>query len=832
MKRILLLGFFLLAGCAAGSRWKGYKPFNDPGNHPHTERISTYDVQRYTLWISFDPKERTVTGRENIDLTVLEDASSITLDAADMTLTTVALRRGTSLSPVPVSDGDWKFVTQPLTFAHRGEKLKIEFGKTVRREESLTLRLEWTGRPTRGFHFVGPDEGYPQKPAQVWTQGETEYNHFWFPCYDDPNDKAQSTVTVRVPKGWFAVSNGELVSQIEEDDGTIFRWCEDIPHASYLTSVIAGEFDSYEDRVTLGDRTVPVQYFVPKGLFSAEDVRRSFADTPNMIRFYSEKTGIPYPYKKYAQSLAVDFNWGGMENITATTLTWLGVVYPSAAQPDWSSEGLIAHELAHQWFGDLVTCRTWEHIWLNESFASYFDALWTEHQYGVDEMMLDLLHGAEWYFEQSKEYQRPIVTNLYTEPDDVFDSHAYPKGAYVLHMLRDLVGTEKWWKGIHLYLRIHAEKTATTKDFQKAIEEASGQDLDWFFDQWLYKAGHPEFEVKSEWDEAYKTLKLIVRQTQKVDEHRPIFRVPISIEIEGKTYRIWSNQLCQEYYFPLDSKPLLVAFDPKGTILKTLKFEKTAEKLMYQLHYGTTAVARRWAAGQLEERGEKEAVPALKKALLQDGFHGVRSVCARSLGKRKSEEAVQALVEAYGGEKDSRVRSALMKALGECTSVEAAKQALVRALAEDPSWKVKESAAAALGHFGKDAYDILLKAWETHRENHFVAPGIVGGLANTKDERATRFLIERTAYGEHPWIRQRAGGALKSIAKDHPEGVARLVELTRDPVYRFRAAAVEALGELGDRSALPTLEKLLKTETDGRQRKTLREAIDRIKKTR
>ena len=223
--------------------------------------------------------------------------------------------------------------------------------------------------------------------------------------------------------------------------------------------------------------------------------RRFMGKTPQMIRFYGEKLGQPYPYAKYAQVCVPDFIAGGMENITATTMTD-SALHDEIAELERDEDGLVAHELAHQWFGDLLTCKDWSHIWLNEGFASYFGPLFTEHDRGDDVFRLEMKGSLEGYLGSDQRYRRPIVESLYETSDDMFDGVTYSKGACVLHTLRGLLGDVAWWKGIRAYVAAHKFQVVETDDFRKAMETASGKDLKWFFDQWVYKAGHPELKVR------------------------------------------------------------------------------------------------------------------------------------------------------------------------------------------------------------------------------------------------------------------------------------------------------------------------------------------------
>jgi len=341
------------------------------------------------------------------------------------------------------------------------------------------IAIRYAAKPEKGMYFLEPDEGYPGRPRQIWTQGQAEDTRYWLPSFDFPNQKLTTELIATVPSGLTVVSNGELVSQ------RAGRWHfrQDVPHPAYLMTFAAGEFSEIRDEW----RGVPVQYFVQPG--REDDGRRAFENTPAMMDFFSEATGVRYPYAKYAQVAVADFVYGGMENTSATTQTDR-TLHDARAHLDFSSDPLVSHELAHQWFGDLVTCRDWGHAWLNEGFATYFECLWREHHLGYDEFLYDVFGLLQSYLGEERErYRRPIVTNTYGDPSDLFDRHLYEKGGLVLHMLRRGLGEEAWRASLKHYLERHRGGNVTTPDFQRAIEDVTGRNLEGFFQQWVWAPG-------------------------------------------------------------------------------------------------------------------------------------------------------------------------------------------------------------------------------------------------------------------------------------------------------------------------------------------------------
>ncbi len=397
-----------------------------------------------------------------------------------------------------------------------------------------TWRSSTPARPSTGSTSSCPRPAYPEKPLSFWTQGEAEETHHWLPCYDYPNDRATTEMIITVEKPLFVLSNGALVETKDNaDNTTTYHWKMDVPHVSYLISLAASDFAVYHDRA--GD--LPVDYYVAKHVDEAT-ARRFMGKTPQMIRFFGEKTGQPYPYAKYAQVCLPEFARRHGEHLRHDH-DRRRALHDEIAGLEHDEDGLVAHELAHQWFGDLLTCKDWSHLWLNEGFASYFDPLFAEHDRGDDEFRLEMkgsldsLPGRATRVTAGRSSRPDTKTS-----DDMFDGVTYSKGACVLHTLRGLLGDEAWWKGIRAYVAAHKFQVVETDDFRKAMEAASGKDLKWFFDQWVYKAGHPELKVRWHYEDADKTVRVRIQQTQKVDDQTPLFRLPTTLEITedaGKT---------------------------------------------------------------------------------------------------------------------------------------------------------------------------------------------------------------------------------------------------------------------------------------------------------
>jgi aminopeptidase N len=811
---LLLVAILVLHG-GAPDGVAGPTRFADAQSRRHDARDRTMDVRHTVLRVSFDWERRSVEGFVSLTLRPITPAArSVELDAAELRIRRVTLEGA-----------------REIPFRHDGEKLRIDLPQALPASGDPVVTIEYDGTPRKGLHFVGPDEGYPGKPRQIWSQGEAEDNRYWFPTYDYPNDKATSEVFVTVRAGETAISNGYLVGISEEParGRRTFHWKMDQPHSSYLTSVVVGEFEQHDD--AFGD--TPVQYFVPKGT-GREMTMRSFGLTPDMMRFYSDSIGVRYPYAKYAQTCVHDFIFGGMENITATTQT-VATLHGPEAEPERSSQGLVAHELAHQWWGNLLTCRDWAHIWLNEGFATYFEALYREHRDGLDEFRYDLLKDARAYLEEdSKEYRRAIVTNVYSDPMDLFDSHTYPKGAWCLHMIRGILGDELFWRSIRRYAETNAWKNVVTDDLRRAIEEATGRNLDWFFDQWLLRGGHPEFRVETDFDPDTSLLHVSVTQTQAVDDLTPIFRMPVDVEVRtsagARTWRVEISKASHEFVLPVAEPPLLVRFDPHHWILKTLDQPRTLAELQFAALHDDHVAGRALVAEELGRRtGDPAAARILEMMATADAFWGIRAEAAEALG-RVGGTAAWAALRVCLADRDSRVRSKAAAALGGARGDAESIVALRERFESDSSPFVRAEALRALARVqAPDAAELARKALGADSPQEILRARALDALADLEHPEATSIAIEWTRYGKPTDARIAAAAVLARIGEGSRAARERLVEMLEDRNFAARRAALAALRDLGDPTTAGALEARAKVDADGRLRKAARAAAQSVR---
>jgi aminopeptidase N len=805
------------AGAGAAKKSRSPRPFATATTPRQAERVRTFDVRHIKGELTLDTRAAEVRGTVTHTLEPLHGGmTAVALDCArELKVARAAVGQGSRAGDRP--------------FERKGDTLVVTLDRPYAAGEAFDLAVTYSGSPGKGIYFIPPDPSEPDRPYCVWTQGEAEETRHWLPCYDFPNDRATSEMVVTVPKPLSVLSNGRLVGTKENADGTrTFHWTMETPHVSYLISLVATEFNVVRDR--LGD--LPVDYYVLKNVAEA-DARRRLGKTPAMVGFFEERTGHKYPYAKYAQAVVPEFTQGGMENISATTLNDL-VFDESFASADPLVESVVAHELAHQWFGDLITCRDWSHIWLNEGFASYFDPLWFEHDRGDDAFRLRMDEVRQSYLAGDASVRRALVEARYTDTDDLFDGVTYAKGACVLHALRGLVGDDAWWRGIRGYVAKCTETVVETDDFRRAMEAASGRDLGWFFDQWVYHAGHPELKASWRYEPDDRTVRLKVEQTQAVDDLTPLFRLPTTVEVDDgwgvRSVPVVIDGRSHEFAVPCPSKPKMVRIDPKGWLIKELEFEKPAEEWAYQLGHAADAAGRLEAAEAVAKRkGDATAIEALTRAWRREREPGARVAMLRLLAGQ-GETSQAALVEA-AGDRDLRVRSAAFNALAG-RKADPALEALFRAAWSDPKEDLGIRRAALRGLSGwkvKDRDDLIASALKNPSGRHALAGEALGMVLEAKGARAREAAVLYSRAGQPTPLRRRAVAALAQLARDDPPLQAALLDLVGDPSRPVRTQVWRALQGGNVKGALEALEAQLKKETHARSRPVLEGALAALK---
>ena len=805
-----------MARCTRHSDWVDEKtpPHAMPGDHAVWPRDRVVDVLHMKVDVRLDVPNKRVIGTVTHTVAPMNDGVvAAEFDAIDMEIQSVLVAK------------------QPAIYRYDGAKLFVELG-TRKKGQEVTVAIQYTATPRIGLYFIQPDEGYPEKPVQVWSQCQDEDTRYWIPCFDHPSEKQTTEMIATVPGTWFALSNGRLLQEKKNKDGTKrFHWHQDRPHSTYIITLAAGEFS----QIKASHNGLTVDYFVePKDVESGE---LTFKNTPEMIRVFEEITGVAYPWAKYSQIVVRDFVFGGMENTSATTMTET-ILLDKKATKDYSSDPLISHELAHMWYGDLLTCRDWSHGWLNESFATYMEMLWDERFLGVDEYRRGAIENTELYVEER--YRRPIVTNVFNEPIDIFDRHLYEKGSVVLHTLRGVLGDDQFFRSIQRYTRDNQERSVITQDLVNAIAAETGRNLEWFFDQWVYRPGHPEFKVGWSWDDDARLATVSVKQTQGTDDGTPaVFRAPLTIDFrKGRAkpvaFKVEVNQREQTFVFPLAAKPDLCRFDPYNWVLKELDFEKSSGELRLQLRDDDDIAGRQRAATGLGKKGGADAVGALEAAVTADKHWSVQAAAAKALGVARTSAARAALLRSLAV-RHPKARRAVVAALGEFKGDEAVFAALVPLAKRDPSYFVESEANKSIGKLRlPGSMDVLKASIRRGSYREIVRQGCIHGFVELREEAGLEEILAAAKYGSPPQARQVAIGALARLGqyfearqKELGETIA---EFTDDPDFRVRIAAANALSTLRATDQVKALERMAAKELDGRAVRTAREAAAKLRK--
>jgi aminopeptidase N len=709
---------------------------------------------------------------------------SLTLDAKGMDIHKVAIVKGSSM--------------KDLSYNYDGWQLRITLDKKYKGEEAYTVFIDYTAKPNevkvkgsaaindaKGLYFINPLGEEKNKPVQIWTQGETEATSVYCPTIDKPNQKTTQEFYLTVPGKYVTLSNGKLMSQKKNADGTrTDYWKMELPHAPYLFFIGVGDYAIVKD-VWKGKE---VSYYVEKEY--ATVARKIFGLTPEMITFFSRITGVDYPWVKYAQITGRDYVSGAMENTTAT-------LHSDVAQQDareltdgnnW--ELVIAHELFHQWFGDYVTTESWSNITLNESFANYSETLWYEYKYGKDA-------GDEQNFQDMQGYlgsnsgKKDLVRFYFNDKEDVFDAVSYNKGGRILHMLRNLVGDAAFFKSLNLYLTANKFKAAEAHNLRLAFEEVTGKDLNWYWNQWYYGAGQPALDINYSYDEATKKVRVIVNQTQG----DKVFRLPVAIDIyngANKTrYNVTVKNKMDTFYFNASQRPDLVNFDGDKMLLATKKENKTLDEYIHQYKYAGTYLDRREAIDFASiNQSEAKAVELLKTAL-KDKYEGLRTytILKLDLSKETMNKAAEPLLAQLAKADPKRgVKAAAIQKLGSYGKPQYAD--IFKAALRDSSYTVAGNALEALAEIDSVAALQEAKMFSDHILKGRLSAAVTTVLIASGDESSADMIL--TSFEQMP-LSQQKFELLQSIGNFLGKtNNMRIVKRGIDAIVDFRDAIPEA----------------------------------------
>ncbi|MCG6134917.1 MAG: M1 family metallopeptidase [Nostoc sp. LLA-1] len=812
-----------------------HKSFELPGAKPHYNPDRPGQVEHIFLDLNLDIPRQSYHGTCSIRLLPIRNGiDRLTLDAVNLNIESVTVDE----------------VTQ--NFDYNGEHLFIQLSQPTQIGQHLLIAIAYSvEKPQRGIYFIQPDKHYPNKPTQVWTQGEDEDSRFWFPCFDYPGQLSTSEIRVRVPKHLVAISNGELIDTKKDGNHKIYHWSQQQIHPTYLMTLAVGDFAEISDEW----QGKPVTYYVEKD--RKEDAKRSMGKTPRMMEFLSEKYGYAYAFPKYAQVCVDDFIFGGMENTSTTLLTDRCLLDERATLDNRGTESLVVHELAHQWFGDLLVIKHWSHAWIKEGMASYSEVMWTEQEYGdQDAAYYRLLEARSYLSEDSSRYRRPMVTHVYREAIELYDRHIYEKGSCVYHMIRAELGEELFWQAIQTFVQDNAHKTVETIDLLRAIEKATGRNLAFLFDQYVYRGGHPDFKVAYSWDGEANLAKVTVTQTQaENNDSKDLFdlKIPIgfgysqkgeSAQLQTFTVRVHEHE--QSFYFPLTEKPQFISFDVGNHFLKTVTLEYPVPELKAQLEFDPDPISRIYAAQALAKKGGLEATKALSAALKNDSFWGVQVEVAKQLAEIKLNQAFDGLVPGLQ-DQNAFVRRAVVEALAQIKTHESYKAVKDLVKNGDPSYYVEAAACRAIGSIAsanlneKPKEEKVVKLLQSVLEekagwNEVVRSGAVGGLAELKtSEDAVNLLLEYSQIGTPQPLRLATIRALGKISVGQSQAnveriLDKLAELAKETFFLTQVAVVIALGQMETPKAIRILRSLADQTPDGRVRRYAEEEITKVQK--
>ena len=780
-----------------------------PPGTPHPERARIYDLQHQVVHVRFDWPRHAVVGSTTIRLAALDaPLTAIPLDAVGMTIQRVVAPNGARLK-----------------YDYDGSTLTVKLPGTLRPRSSTSFTIDYESvRPKKGAYFI-------DRRHVVWTQGETEDNRYWVPTWDFPNDKETWEFYIQTDTNEKALSNGALRGQRRVGNQIEWHWVLDQPNSTYLMTAATGDYVVLQDKW----RSVPVGYWTYPD--SVDATWRGMGKTPRMIELFSNRTGVDYPFAKYDQINAPDYIFGGMENVTATTQADDDILHPAWAEPQANAEGLVSHELGHQWYGDYLTTRDWSHIWLNEGFATFMEQTWTEFGMGADEGAMDRLGAHAQVIAADRRARRPLVYNRWmTDPLELFFSgHIYPKGATVLQMIRHQLGDSLFWRGMNRYTVQHAKDNVVSDDLRAAFEQVSGKDFKSFFDKWVYGAGFPVFRVSYSYDATAHTVTLDAREVQQRDSLTGFFDPDVDIEIltDGAPVRgiVQVRNGVGHASFNVPSAPRSIRWDKGNWLLDITDFPRPTTMLAYQLAHDDDVVGRVEAVDLLASRSaEVVARRALIAATLDHAF-AVRARAVGALGGMPDAPMVPDAIIAATRDNDARVRQAALRALGKVRSSAAAARAREAATSDSSlinrgtalrTLATLDPAAALDVAKSKLATDSWLDMSRTH------AVSALGMIDSPESMTILRRYLGSTTSRS---TRVAAIDALVSRAAGHEAEVAALIEplLNVDDDLFIRTEAAGALGELKQQSSIAALEARRKVEAESRVINTIDASLAAIR---
>ncbi len=725
LKKYLLFLLLLTSFINFSQTYKTYKP----------EKDKIHNLVHTKLKVDFNFSEKTMNGEAWITAKPHFYATKkITLDAKSMLIHQVSLNN------------------TKLEYNYDDFKLIIELPKEYQKDQEFTIYIKYTARPekvkqkgsnaitdAKGLYFINADGLDKNKPTQIWTQGETEANSAWFPTIDSPNQKTTQEIYITVPNKFKTLSNGKLLHQTKKGNNRTDYWKMDQKHAPYLFFIGVGEYEIIKDAY----KNIPVNYYVEKEYAPyAKDI---FGKTPEMMQFFSDILGVEYPWNKYSQIVVRDYVSGAMENTTAVVHSDKAYQTPGQLIDENVQEDVIAHELFHHWFGNLVTSESWANLTLNESFATYGEYLWREHKYGKMNADMHLFDEVMAYM-NGQNNDKHLVRFNYTDKEDMFDLVSYNKGGAILHMLRNYLGDKAFFLGLKTYLTEFKYKAAEVHQLRLIFEKVTGKDLNWFFNQWYYNSGHPKIDISYDYNTIQKKVTVNVLQLQANE-----FKFPLAIDIfeNGKKTRhqVFVNARDASFTFSYSKQPTLIQINADGVLLCEVLENKILSDYIFQLKNAENYIHRREALLEVaKKQDDKNAFNAIAEAM-NDKSYKIRILALEKIdliNKFSKRATIQQIIQIANNDKKTLVQAAAIQTLGKLTDVEL-KPIFANAL-NSKSYSVLGKALVAMYYVDKQL--AINKSRELPDEvRQILATPLTRIFIEEKDEKELPFIAKSVLSG-------------------------------------------------------------------------------------
>jgi len=823
MKRVLLrmisfFTFFIVTSSLLAQKL--------PTGAYQANRERSYDIVHYKAELSFDFEKKSVSGKSTIRLTPLRQIDRFELDAIHLDVKSVTS----------------KDVRTELSFRESDTALEISLAEAKSQRDTFSVVIEYEASPKGGMYFQR-DQNNPQL-FYVSTYGENGLHANWLPIYNDTNDNFSTEMIITVPSPYVVISNGKLVANTNHSNGQkTYHWLQTLPHPNYLISIYVGDYERGDLPSAFG--TIPLSYWVPRG--KLKEGAYAFRNTTRMVEFFSNKFNYQYPWDKYDQIAVPDYAIGAMEH-TGVTGHRASVLRDESAPldfgatiddytTDWTAESTISHELAHHWFGNNLTCRNLSNIWLNESFASYLMMLWDEESLGKDQLLFDVQLAKKHYFEyvRTQHIIRPLEYHYFDDANTIYnEQHTYLKGAVVLHMLRQVLGDEAYFRALSYYLHKHEFGNVESNDSKIAIEEATGENLDWFFEQWITGGGHPQLEVSYRYLADRKMIDLSVKQVQPFVGGQGLFTLPakITIATPSKSWqeKVWVEEENQSFLFSCDEKPLMVSFDGEGDLVAEVSFQKTIEELVYQTK-NDAVPGKLWATRELAKHfpTRPQTLSTLSALISGNEFWGIKAEAAYQLGMVRTPASEQVISQALKFT-DYRVRKAAVLALPKFGAA-SAEQKLKDVIKSDKHNDVVAAAILALANANpKTDVEFFKQQLSRKSWNDEIVIACLRAFDEMRNPAIAHTIKNFTNEKYNQEVRIAAINAWASCAPTDNELHKDLIELTQSPVYALQQAVINMLGRLHVAEAVDALNALVTQKADDNLTVAAKGALEEIKR--